>query len=189
MSIFKGRWGNFQYRNIANLLLSIVLAFLIFNNSTFRELLYHLGGYSYLGAFIGGMFFVSSFSVSIGIVVLILLINILPLFQIALIAGLGAAVADLLIFRFVRDSGLIVELKQIVFKFKGDKVAEFFHREYLKWVLPVLGAIIIASPLPDELGVGLMGIAKMKQRRFILLAFILNTIGIYIVLKAAAPFV
>jgi uncharacterized membrane protein YdjX (TVP38/TMEM64 family) len=52
----------------------------------------------------------------------------------------------------------------------------------------VLGAIIIASPLPDEMGVGLMGISKLKTSQFILLSFVLNAIGIFIVVTAGSLF-
>ena len=52
-------------------------------------------------------------------------------------------------------------------------------------MLPVIGAIIIASPLPDELGVSLMGMSQMKASRFILLSYILNSIGIFLVVSAS----
>ena len=62
------------------------------------------------------------------------------------------------------------------------------HTKYFSWTLPVLGAVIIASPLPDEMGVGLMGISKLKTSQFILLSFVLNSIGIFIIVSAGAFF-
>jgi len=51
-----------------------------------------------------------------------------------------------------------------------------------------VGALIIISPLPDELGVSLMGISKLKWYRFLLLSFTLNTLGIFFLLSAVHVF-
>ncbi|MEN9561421.1 MAG: hypothetical protein RIQ56_694, partial [Candidatus Parcubacteria bacterium] len=51
-----------------------------------------------------------------------------------------------------------------------------------KWFAPVLGAIIILSPLPDEFGLALLGFSKLKIWVVLLLAFVLNAIGIYALL-------
>jgi len=58
--------------------------------------------------------------------------------------------------------------------------------EELGWTLPVIGAIIIASPFPDEIGVSLVGISKIKTYQFLLVSFILNAIGIFLVVSASA---
>jgi len=41
------------------------------------------------------------------------------------------------------------------------------YLKYLSWSLPVIGAVIIASPFPDELGISLMGFSKMKTPYYI----------------------
>jgi hypothetical protein len=48
-------------------------------------------------------------------------------------------------------------------------------------VMPFLGALIIASPLPDELGLVFLGISKLKTRYFLPLSFVLNFFGILII--------
>ena len=80
------------------------------------------------------------------------------------------------------------EIKHLVEFFGGDKVMHLVHTKYFSWTLPILGAIIIASPLPDEMGVGLMGISKLKTSKFILLSFILNAIGIFLIITAGTFF-
>ena len=105
--------------------------------------------------------------------------------EIALIAGIGAVVGDLTIFHFIRNRGLTDEIKHFFHYFGGDKVSHLLHTKYFSWTLPVLGALIIASPLPDELGVSLMGISKMKTLNFILISFLLNSVGIFLVITAS----
>ena len=47
-----------------------------------------------------------------------------------------------------------------------------------RWLIPFIGALIVASPLPDELGLTMMGLSKMKTSLFIPLSFLLNFFGI-----------
>jgi hypothetical protein len=49
----------------------------------------------------------------------------------------------------------------------------------------VFGAVIIASPLPDEAGVSLLSLSKLKNWQFILLSFVLNATGIFIIVTLA----
>ena len=44
-----------------------------------------------------------------------------------------------------------------------------------------MGGLIIASPFPDELGIGLLGFSKMRTRWFVLLSFTFNFIGIFLI--------
>jgi len=88
----------------------------------------------------------------------------------------------------VRNRGLISEIKHFFEFFGSDKLKHLMHTKYFSWTLPVIGAIIIASPLPDEMGVGLMGISKLKTKQFILLSFILNSIGIFLIASAGRYF-
>jgi hypothetical protein len=146
-------------------------------------MIFHLGNYGYIGAFFGGILFVSTFTVSIGTALLLLLAETMRPVEIGLIAGVGAVIGDLLVFQYIRSKGIVSEIKHFFDFFGGDKIKHLIHTKYFSWTLPVLGAIIIASPLPDELGIGLMGISKLKTKQFVLLSFILNTIGICLVVS------
>ena len=50
-----------------------------------------------------------------------------------------------------------------------------------RWLIAFLGALIIASPLPDELGLTMMGFSKIKTSLFIPISFLLNSLGILII--------
>ena len=45
----------------------------------------------------------------------------------------------------------------------------------------MLGALIIASPLPDELGLAMMGVARIKLRVLIPISLVLNFAGIVLI--------
>ena len=145
----------------------------------FQEFLVSMGNWGYAGAFFGGMLFVSTFSVTTGVVILLTLVKTLMPWEIALLAGMGAMVGDMLIFKFVRD-GVWKEVSGIYDQVDSrHHLIKLLHTRYFLWMLPVLGALIIVSPLPDELGVSLMGISKMKMQKFLPLSFVLNSIGIF----------
>lgn len=171
-----------KYWNLAVVGLSLVAAVILSRIEWFHNLLLNLGDLGYLGAYIAGVLFVSTFTVATGSVILLILAEKLMPLELGLIAGLGAVTGDLLIFRFVRN-GLVDDLRSI-YDIVDSKhhFVKLLHTKYFNWTLPVIGALIIASPLPDELGVSLLGISKIGMSRFVILSYLLNTAGIFVVL-------
>jgi len=178
-------WRRWKYKNLTFLLISIIVALFISRYEPFHNFLLNLGDFGYIGAFIAGILFVSTFTVATGAVILLVLAERLSPIEIGILAGLGAVVGDFLIFRFIKDN-LAQEVNDIYEHIDGNHhVKRIFHTKYFSWTLPVIGAIIIATPFPDEIGVSLMGISKMKTYKFLLVTFILNAIGIFLVVSAS----
>lgn len=178
----KNHW---KYKNLTIVFFGILFAVALSRVETFHSFLTHLGGLGYIGAFLAGILFVSTLTVATGILILFTLAETLHPIEIGLIAGLGAVVGDLTIFRFVKD-GLSGEIEDIYNHMDRKRhLKKVFRSKYFNWTLPVLGAIIIASPLPDEMGVSLMGLSKLTTIRFMILSFILNSIGIFLVVSAS----
>jgi len=50
-----------------------------------------------------------------------------------------------------------------------------------KIFVAILAGLIIASPLPDEIGIALLGMIKYKTKYFLLYSFLLNFIGIFLI--------
>lgn len=176
---------HWKYKNLTFLLFSLVLAYFVFLNETLHGYLLHLGNLGYVGAFFAGILFVSTFTVATGAIILLVLAETLSPIEIGLIAGLGAVVGDFVIFRFVKDD-LAREIKVIYNEIDGNHhLKKVLHTKYFGWTFPVIGAIIIASPLPDELGISLMGISKLKTYQFLIISLILNAVGIFLVVSAS----
>lgn len=174
-------WKSWKYKNLTLVFLGIVIAFLLSKIEVFHLFLLHLGNYGYYGAFIAGTLFVSTFTVATGAIILIILSQNLSPLEIGLIAGLGAVLGDFTIFRLIKNN-LTFELESIYNHVDSKHhFVKLLHSKYFNWTLPVLGAIIIASPFPDEIGVSLMGISKMKTYQFLLISFVLNSVGIFFV--------
>lgn len=179
------KWKAFKYKNLTFLIISIAVAYYLSQYEPFHNFLLNLGNYGYIGAFIAGILFVSTFTVATGAVILLVLAEKLSPLEIGLIAGLGAVFGDFVIFKFIKDN-LVDEVREIYNRIDGEHhLIRLLHTKYFGWSLPVIGAIIIASPFPDEIGVSLMGISKMKTYQFLIISFVLNAIGIFLVVSAS----
>lgn len=177
-------WHHWKYKNLTLLSIGIIFALFLSRLEGFHSFLLNLGGFGYIGAFLAGILFVSMFTVATGGLILFILAESLHPLEIAILAGIGGVVGDFIIFRFIKDD-LIAEITPIYEGIGGNHLTKILHTKYFSWTFPVIGAIIIASPFPDELGVSLMGIAKMKTYQFLILSFILNATGIFLVVSAS----
>lgn len=165
------------------LFLFVVVLFMS-GTSAFAQLLSALGGLGYLGTFFTGIFFVSSFTVGPAAVILFHLSSVGPLWLVSLVAGVGAALGDVLIFRFLQD-GVFKELAPLFTRVATSRLGAVLQSPRWRWALPVLGAIVIASPIPDEIGIALMGLSAVRWWQFLPLTIFLNSIGIFIILFLA----
>lgn len=171
-------------KNTLYLLIGILAAFILANIELFDIFLNHVRQVTYFDAFIGGVLFAFTFTFAVGGLITVSAAENMHPLLVAVIGGFGCMLSDLLIFRFVRSNIKINAAYVCGGPNKGYLSRLYCHR-YFQWTLPVLGAIIIASPLPDEVGVTLMGIAEMSTKKFVLLAFLIDTIGIFIFIMAA----
>lgn len=93
----------------------------------------------------------------------------------ALVAGLGSAVYDLTVFAVIRNQthhGFFAALRE---KFEHPR------RKIPNWLSLIIGLIVLASPLPDELAAGLLSFTKLSVKGFILISFLANVIGIFLI--------
>ena len=170
---------HWRYKNITLTILGIVLVVFLSKDPTFNGLISSIGTLRFLGAIIGGALFVCTFTISLGALILFGLAKTVSPFEIGIFAAIGAVFTDFVVFRFVKNN-LTDEIKELYEQVSGHHIRKVIHSGFFTWALPVVGAIIMASPLPDEIGVSLMGISKMSHLKFIILSFILNAIGIVI---------
>lgn len=167
-----------RHKNLILLFFSLLVTVFLSHQPWFLEILRGLGELGYLGAFIAGVLFVSTFTVPISVVILSVLNQHLSLPEISLAAALGAMVGDFIIFHTIRD-GLEEELKPVEKFIKGTHLWKLMHTRHFSWTLPVIGAILIITPLPNEFGISLLRVARMPTPEFTIVSFLLNIAGIF----------
>lgn len=168
------------FKNILFLALGILAAFLLARSGAVTALLAGTRERAILGSFIGGLFFTSIFTVAPATVLLGELARTNSLLILALVGGVGALIGDLILYRFLK-SHLGDEVNIIIDNAKSGGLRRIFHLRIVRWVLAFIGALIVASPLPDEIGLALMGISKLRLKALVPISFVFNTLGIFIV--------
>ncbi len=176
-----------RHRNLFFLLISIALAYFILKSSFIQTFVANAGAFDYLGSFIVGLFFSYGLTAIPATATFLILSESLNPFIIALIGAMGATIGNYFLFRFIGDrlasafeeiaDDISHSLKKDIEKIRKKSVkSKAFHR-----LVPVIAGLIIASPLPDELVAVLFGSVKFEPRKFLIYAFVLHFIGIFII--------
>ncbi len=169
------------------LLASVVGAVIIVKTDALAEILAHVQGYDVPASFISGFLFSSGIVTPLAIGAFLESAKYIPAIELAVIGSVGAVCGDLLLFRFVR-SQLVEYILRAALSPKALRFSRMIAKGPLWWVAPIMGAVVIASPLPDELGLLMMGISSIRLVQFVPLAFAANVAGIYIIVLAAQTF-
>jgi hypothetical protein len=156
---------------------AIYFAIFINDKGYVDALIQHFGEFKYLAIFISGIFFTSAFTTPTSIAFLSHLAQDTNLATLAFTGALGAVCGDYIIFKFIKDR--VVEDLNLLFKFsKIKRLPLIFRTRLFKYFIPFVGALIISSPLPDELGLTLLGLSKIKDRYFFPISIVMNFLGI-----------
>lgn len=175
---------HWRYPNLILLLGSLVVTGFLLINGYLESFTGSLGTLGYFGVFISGFLFVSTFTIAPAAAILFEFGKSLDPFLVAGIGAIGAAIGDYFAYRFIRDR-LFAELNPVLKMLHLYRPVDILHTKYFAWLAPVVGAAIIASPLPDEIGLSLLGLKRINPVSFLALAFALNAVGIFIIALAA----
>lgn len=179
-----------KFRNIVHdvtiVALSVVVAVLMVQSHLIDSLIAASREFGHIGSFVAGMFFTSIFTTAPAIVTLGEITRSQGIIETSLWAALGAVVGDLVIFRFVRDR-MADHLMDILPHRRGvRRFTRLLKFRFFRYLTFFAGGLIIASPLPDELGISLLGLSKMREVYFVPLSFAFNFLGICMIGLVAA---
>ncbi|OGS55715.1 MAG: hypothetical protein A3K60_00985 [Euryarchaeota archaeon RBG_19FT_COMBO_56_21] len=179
-----------KYPKIGMLALVVIFAYLTFRLGDVQSFFHSLGQLGYVSAFLGGMLFAFGFGAPFGVAILATIADDVNILVAGLVGGLGALLSDYILFKFIR-----VTFNDEILRFKSSRAFSFVDGALIRKLPPrlsfyiILGVagFVIASPLPDEIGVAMLaGIATVRDRTFAVMSFALNTLGILVVLAAGA---
>lgn len=179
-----------KYPRLCFLGFSFVLAYALYHFGAL-DWLDHINGYGYISIFIAGLLFAFGFTTPFAIAVFVELSPFVHPMIAAPIAGLGALLSDLLIFDLIRFSVFHDEIMRLRSSRLILWIHTLLHHDSIsdrvrRWILWSFAGIILASPLPDELGISIVsGIAQMRPRNFAIMCYCFNTLGVLVVLLAA----
>ncbi len=148
-----------------------------------------LNGHGYISMFLGGLLFSFGFTTPFAIAIFIEMADTVNPVWGALIAGFAAMLSDMTIFEFVRFS-FLDELHRLNATSTVEWIRRRLHQDSIperirRYISISVAGILIASPLPDELGVTLLsGASEMKPGTFAGICLFCDCIGVLIVLLA-----
>ena len=167
-------------KDITIIALSVLTAIILVKTGVVIDLIASSKELKLLGSFIAGIFFTSVFTAVPATVVLAEIAQINSVIWVALFGGIGAMIGDLIIFRFIKNR-LFEDILYLLKKSKSEKLISIFRLRIFRWSIAFLGALVIASPLSDELGLMMLGFSKMKTSLFIPISFLFNSLGILVI--------
>lgn len=178
-------WRRYEYKHSSLAILSIVGFVLVLDTALVQSVLQSIKQLELLGIFIAGVLFVSFFTAAPAVILLLDFQGAYSPFVIAVIAGAGAAIGDLIIFTMLEDK-IGYELKPLAKKFRLMKFINSLHKKKARLRTILIGSFIIASPLPDEAGIALLGLSHISAASLLLITFVLNSVGILAILLGVA---
>ena len=172
-----------KYPKFLLLMLTFAVAYFIFNGKDFLPFHGWLLSLGYVGTFLAGLMFSYGFTAAPATSIFLILAKEQNIFLACIIGGFGALIADLLIFKIIRQS-----FADEIRKLKKEKLVNAINHAIpgtlKRYILPVFAGFVISSPLPDEIGVSLLAAStNISTRVFSIFSFALNTLGIFIILK------
>jgi len=180
MTLVQQRALRSLWRDVAIIGVSLVVAVILVRTGTLDWLIGLTPGLPLIDALIAGLFFTSIFTTIPAVAMLGEIGQHAPIVLVALTGALGALIGDLVLFRFVRDR-LADDLLHVL----NNKERRWLHhvvdRRLFHWLTPLVAAAIIASPLPDELAMAVLGSAKFQTRFFVPFSFVSNFVGILLI--------
>lgn len=163
-------------KHLGFLALGIGAAITLSRFGVFERILELSEGWEIVGILISGFFYTSTLTIAPAAVALGGLSgHVSPLLVAALGAG-AASLGDFVLMYVVRKEERDVE--DVLKHYHLSKLRRFSHLPIVRLTMGITGFIVIASPLPDELGLALMGASGVKPVIFAGLSYLANFVGI-----------
>ncbi len=170
--------------DIGIIALSAGIAYWLIQSGTLQALINETRGLRFVEEFVGGIFFTSAFTTVPATALLGEIARANSPWFTAFVGALGAVFGDLVLFEFVKDR-FSEDLLALVGKRGKAWFRHIVRTKLFRRFSPLIAAIIIGSPIPDELGVAMLGFAKTRTPIFMLFSFASNFLGILVFALAA----
>lgn len=166
------------FADLILLTVSIIFAIFIAKTGLAEDFARSFNGYWWLGIIFAGLFFTSIFTAASSVVLLSMFATTTDLLPLAILGGIGATIGDYVIFLFVKDR-ISKDLEYLMSLSREKRLSMIIKTQLFKFFAPFIGALIIATPIPDELGVAMLGLSRISNKLFLVLVFCLHFVGIF----------
>lgn len=179
------RWLRYEYKHTTIAISALILFVLLFNTAFLTSVFTFFEGLGYLGGLIAGALSASLITAAPALVLIVQLAQDLDPLALALLVGIGSAIGDMILLLFFEER-IFAELAPLGRKLGLNRfIKRRARKRRMSTPLLLTGAFVIMTPLPDEVGLGLLGISHFPKPFLFLLCLALNTLGASLVITAA----
>lgn len=160
----------------------VIFSLILVTSKIEDKILGNFVGFEYIPYFLAGVFSVNFITAFPAYTFLAKIVNHENFWLVTSMGAIGSVIGDTMIFSFIKFRLLESMIKS--FKHNRFVISILKTKNHiLKYLLILVGCLIIMSPLPDEFGVLLIGLSRIKHRHFIILSLMLNSLGTYLFLR------
>jgi hypothetical protein len=164
-------------RDIFWIVFSVVIGLIIVNSDVVTQLLMGTEKNKIIGSFVTGIFFTSIFTIAPAGLALAKIAHETSFLTVILVGALGATIGDFLIFLFIRNS-FTKDIQEWASHSSSERLQKLLTYKPTKLFRPLVGAIVFVSPLPDEMGLTLLGLSNVPTLFMLPITFVLNIISV-----------
>ena len=173
--------GKIKYPKLSLFLISVILVYVLFSGLAYKPLHDALVFTGYFGTFLAGLLYPYALTSAAGTGILLILSKEQNILFAIVIAGIGALISDIFLFLFVTHS-----FSDEVQKLSKEKVVRTVNRwipySIRVYLLATFAGLLIASPLPTEIGILLMtSIKNISFKKFIIIIYVLHVSAIFVI--------
>jgi hypothetical protein len=162
--------------------LAIIFTLILVSTDLEKKILSNFQGFEFVSYFLSGVFAVNFITALPALTFQSKIVTTENILAMTSFIVVGNVTGDYLIFHFFRFRVLEHITRLLKKSTKAMSILKS-RNNILKVIMIVAGASVLISPLPDEVGIILMGISRIKPIYFILISLVLNLIGTYIFLS------
>ncbi len=171
-----------KYPKLLLFIISVILVYIFFSDLVYFPLHNALVFMGYFGTFFAGLLYPYALTSAAGTGILLILAKEQNLLWAGIIAGIGALISDISLYLFVKHS-----FSDEVQKLSKETVVRTVNRlipdSIRVYLIAFLACVLIASPLPTEIGIMLMtSIRNMSAKKFVIVIYALHASAIFIIL-------
>jgi hypothetical protein len=174
--------GKIRYPKLSLFIISVILVYFLFSGLTYKPLHDVLIFLGYFGTFFAGLLYPYALTSAAGTGILLVLAKEQNIILAGVIAGIGALISDSILFIFVKH-GFSDEIQKLSKKTVIRTVYRWIPDSVGVHLLVIFACVLIASPLPTEIGIMLLAsIKNISVKKFVTLIFVLHACAIFIIL-------
>ena len=171
-----------KYPKLSLFIISVILVYVFFSGLAYKPLHDTLVFMGYFGTFLAGLLYPYALTSAADTGILLILAKEQNILLAGVIAGIGALISDTILLLFVKH-GFSDEVQKLSEETVVRTVNRLIPDSIRVYLLATFAGLLIASPLPTEIGILLMtSIRNISFKKFIIIIYILHASAIFIIL-------